>query len=225
MLVVGGLVLVARRRAPVTVLAVTGVRAGLPCRRVRRARRRATWSRSTRAVRAGHRIATVAASVIMLAAVPLTILATHHGWTVGEALTQSRDVLAAGLADRRRCGGRGAATGRAASRGGRTQPRGDRPAPRRRGAAAHRAGAARLAHPPDLGDQGAGRGRRPPGPQAGRTGAGVRCWPSGRPDGRRPGNCGRPWRRSATTTRPRPSGSTTFRIWCTRPGRPVWTRS
>ena len=86
----------------------------------------------------------------------------------------------AGLADRRRCGGRGAAAGRAAGGRGRAHPGGERAAPRRRGAAAHRAGVARLAHPPDLGDQGAGRGRRAPGPEAGRTGAGGAAGDPGR---------------------------------------------
>ena len=37
---------------------------------------------------------------------------------------------------------------------------------------------------------------------------------------KRPGNCGRPWRRSAPTRRRRP-GSTTSRPWCTKPKAPV----
>ncbi len=35
---------------------------------------------------------------------------------------------------------------------------------------------------------------------------------------RRPGSCARPWRRCATTTRPRRTGSTTSRSWCSGPG-------
>jgi signal transduction histidine kinase len=93
MLVVGGLVLVARRLVPVTVLAVTGacvlgyLAVGFDAPAV------GYLVAVYGAVRAGRRIVTVATSMIMLTAVPVTILATHPGWTMGEAITQSRDVL------------------------------------------------------------------------------------------------------------------------------------
>jgi len=93
LLIAGGLALVARRRAPVTVLAVTGLCAlgyqaiGFDVPAV------AYLFAVYAAVRAGHRVVTVAASVIMLAALPLAILASPHDWPVSEALTQSRDVL------------------------------------------------------------------------------------------------------------------------------------
>jgi len=44
---------------------------------------------------------------------------------------------------------------------------------------------------------------------------------AGRP---RPGSCARPWRRCATTTRPRRTGSTTSRSWWSGPAGPAWTR-
>ncbi|MEV4604263.1 histidine kinase [Amycolatopsis sp. NPDC049253] len=93
LLVAGGLALAARRQAPVTVLAVTAVCAvgyqavGFAVPVV------AYLFAVYTAVRAGHRVAAVVASVLMLAAVPLAILASPHGWPVGEAFTQSRDVL------------------------------------------------------------------------------------------------------------------------------------
>jgi signal transduction histidine kinase len=89
----GGLSLMASRRVPVTVLAVTGLCAlghqsvGFDVPAV------SYLVAVYAAVRAGHRIVTVAASVIMLVALPLVLLAAPHGWTVGEALTQARDVL------------------------------------------------------------------------------------------------------------------------------------
>ncbi|MFC7641203.1 histidine kinase [Streptosporangium lutulentum] len=45
-----------------------------------------------------------------------------------------------------------------------------------------------------------------------------------RPVVRRPGNCARPWRRCAMTTRPRRVGSTTSPNWWNGLGRPAWTR-
>ncbi|MEV6875495.1 histidine kinase [Amycolatopsis sp. NPDC051128] len=93
LLVAGGLALAARRRAPVAVLAVTascavGYQAvGFAVPVV------AYLFAVYAAVRAGHRIAAVVTSVLMLAAVPLAILASRHDWPVGEAFTQSRDVL------------------------------------------------------------------------------------------------------------------------------------
>ncbi|MGW3470910.1 sensor histidine kinase [Saccharopolyspora sp. NPDC000995] len=93
LLVAGGLSLAARRWAPVTVLAVTALCAlgyqavGFEVPVV--AYLFAVYS----SVRAGHRIVAVAGSVIMLAALPLAILTSPHDWPVGEAFTQSRDVL------------------------------------------------------------------------------------------------------------------------------------
>ncbi|MGY1703114.1 histidine kinase [Geodermatophilus sp. SYSU D00697] len=93
LLTAGGLSLVARRWAPVTVLVVTGLCAvgyqslGFDVPVV------AFLFAVYAAVRAGHRIVTVAGSVTMLAAVPLAILVSPHDWPVGEAFTQSRDVL------------------------------------------------------------------------------------------------------------------------------------
>ncbi|MEV6829715.1 histidine kinase [Amycolatopsis sp. NPDC051102] len=90
-LVAGGLALVARRRAPVVVLAVTAgsalgyQAAGFEVPVV------AYLFAVYAAVRAGHRIAAVVASVVMLAGVPLALLAS--GLPAGEAFTQARDVL------------------------------------------------------------------------------------------------------------------------------------
>lgn len=91
-LVAGGLALAARRRAPVAVLAATAVcalayqAAGFEVPVV------AYLFAVYAAVRAGHRIAAVVASVLMLVAVPLTLLASGLH-PAGEAFTQSRDVL------------------------------------------------------------------------------------------------------------------------------------
>lgn len=93
LLITGGLALAARRRVPVLVLAVTGLCAvgyqavGFDVPVV------AYLFAVYAAVRAGHRIVTVAGSVIMLATLPLAILASPHDWPLGEAFTQSRDVL------------------------------------------------------------------------------------------------------------------------------------
>lgn len=93
LLIIGGLALAARRRAPVIVLAVTGLCAlgyqavGFDVPVV------AYLFAVYAAVRAGHRIVAVAGSVIMLAAVPLAILASPHDWAVGEAFTQARGAL------------------------------------------------------------------------------------------------------------------------------------
>jgi signal transduction histidine kinase len=93
LLVAGGLALVARRWAPVVVLAATGLcalgyqAAGFDVPVV------AYLFAVYAAVRAGHRIVAVAGSAIMVAAVPLAILISPHNWPVGEAFTQSRDVL------------------------------------------------------------------------------------------------------------------------------------
>ncbi|MEY7971712.1 sensor histidine kinase [Saccharomonospora xinjiangensis] len=92
-LAAGGLTLAARRRMPVAVLVVTGLCTlvhqllGLDVPAV------AYLFAVYAAVRAGHRIATIAVSVGMLAALPLVILASPQPAEVGEALLRSRDVL------------------------------------------------------------------------------------------------------------------------------------
>ncbi|WIV58516.1 sensor histidine kinase [Amycolatopsis nalaikhensis] len=92
LLVAGGLALVARRRAPVVVLGVTAACAlgyqavGFEVPVV------AYLFAVYAAVRAGHRVAAVVASVLMLGAVPLALLASGLH-TTGEAFTQARDVL------------------------------------------------------------------------------------------------------------------------------------
>ncbi|MFC7383436.1 sensor histidine kinase [Sphaerisporangium rhizosphaerae] len=89
---VGGLVLAARRRAPVPVLAVTGLcavgyqAAGFDVPAV------AYLFAVYAAVRAGHRVITVAASVTMLAALPIAALASGLHDT-GEAFAQARGAL------------------------------------------------------------------------------------------------------------------------------------
>ncbi|MER6590510.1 histidine kinase [Micromonospora purpureochromogenes] len=92
LLAAGGLALAARRRAPVPVLAVTGVcavgyqAAGFDVPAV------AYLFAVYAAVRAGHRIITVAASVTLLAALPLAALASGLHDT-GEAFAQARGAL------------------------------------------------------------------------------------------------------------------------------------
>ncbi|MEV4188699.1 sensor histidine kinase, partial [Streptosporangium canum] len=92
LLTAGGLALAARRRAPVPVLAVTGLcavgyqAAGFDVPAV------AYLFAVYAAVRAGHRTIAVAASVTMLAALPLAALASGlHD--MGEALAQARGAL------------------------------------------------------------------------------------------------------------------------------------
>ncbi|MBC6458606.1 sensor histidine kinase [Actinomadura sp. HBU206391] len=91
LLVAGGLALAAGRRAPVPVLAVTGLcavgyqAAGFDVPAV------AFLFAVYAAVRAGHRIITVAASVALLAALPLAALASLHD--TGEAFAQARGAL------------------------------------------------------------------------------------------------------------------------------------
>lgn len=93
LLVAGGLVLVVHRRAPITVLAVTGVCAlgyqalGFDVPVV------AYLVAVYAAVRAGHRIVAVVGSLLMIAALPLVLLATANAVTVSDALAQSRDAL------------------------------------------------------------------------------------------------------------------------------------
>ena len=92
LLAAGGLALVARRRAPVAVLAVTGLcavgyqAAGFDVPAV------AYLFAVYAAVRAGHRLITVAASVIMLAMLPLAAMASGVDDT-SEAFAQARGAL------------------------------------------------------------------------------------------------------------------------------------
>lgn len=92
LLTAGGLALAARRRAPVPVLAVTGLcavgyqAAGVDVPAV------AYLFAVYAAVRAGHRMITVVASVIMLAALPLAAMASGLHDT-GEAFAQARGAL------------------------------------------------------------------------------------------------------------------------------------
>ncbi|MGY0002636.1 histidine kinase [Micromonospora sp. I033] len=92
LLAAGGLALAVRRRAPVTVLVVTGVCAvgyqatGFNVFAV------AYLVAVYAAVRAGHRAATVAASVVMLAALPVAAMASGLR-DAGEAFVQARGVL------------------------------------------------------------------------------------------------------------------------------------
>ncbi|WP_336212199.1 sensor histidine kinase [Nonomuraea sp. LPB2021202275-12-8] len=92
LLTAGGLVLAARRRAPVAVLAVTGLcaagyqAAGFDVPAV------AYLFAVYAAVRAGHRTITVAASVTLLAVLPLAALASGLHDT-GEAFAQARGAL------------------------------------------------------------------------------------------------------------------------------------
>ncbi|WP_112465928.1 sensor histidine kinase [Streptomyces triticisoli] len=92
LLTIGGLALGARRRAPVAVLAVTGLcavgyqAAGFDVPAV------AYLFAVYAAVRAGHRTVTVAASVVVLALLPLAALASGLHDT-GEAFAQARGAL------------------------------------------------------------------------------------------------------------------------------------
>ncbi|MEU2555737.1 sensor histidine kinase [Streptomyces sp. NPDC013313] len=92
LLTVGGLALVARRRVPIAVLAVTGLCAvgyqadGFDVPAV------AYLFAVYAAVREGHRTVTVAASVVMLALLPLAALASGLHDT-GEALARARGAL------------------------------------------------------------------------------------------------------------------------------------
>ncbi len=93
LLAVSGLALIARRRAPVAALAVTGLSAvgyqaiGFDVPAV------AFLFAVYAAVRAGHRLITIAAAVLMLVALPLAALALPQDLTVGEALARSRGAL------------------------------------------------------------------------------------------------------------------------------------
>ncbi|WP_445529815.1 sensor histidine kinase [Streptomyces cyslabdanicus] len=91
LLAAGGLALAARRRAPLPVLAVTGLcavgyqAAGFDVPAV------AYLFAVYAAMRAGHRTVTVVTSVAMLAALPLAALASLHD--LGEAFAQARGAL------------------------------------------------------------------------------------------------------------------------------------
>ncbi|GAA3623243.1 histidine kinase [Lentzea roselyniae] len=93
LLAAGGLALVARRAAPIAVLAATGLTAlgyqalghDVPVI----AFLFAVYS----TMRAGHRVVTVAGSVLMVAALPLAALVSPLDLTTSEAFAQSRDVL------------------------------------------------------------------------------------------------------------------------------------
>ncbi|MEU4682871.1 sensor histidine kinase [Streptomyces xinghaiensis] len=91
LLAAGGLALAARRRAPVPVLAVTGLcavgyqAAGFDVPAV------AYLFAVYAAVRAGHRTAAIVASVVMVAALPLAALVSLHD--AGEALARARGAL------------------------------------------------------------------------------------------------------------------------------------
>lgn len=93
LLVASGLALVPRRRTPLAVLAATGLCAlgyqaiGFDVPAV------AYLFAVYAAVRAGHRLFTVAGSVIMLVALPLAVLLSPRDLPVSAALTQSRGAL------------------------------------------------------------------------------------------------------------------------------------
>ncbi len=93
LLVASGLVVVAHRRAPLVVLAVTGVCAlahqavGLDVPAL------AFLFGVYATVRAGHRIAALVGALLMPVVMPVALLVAPHGWTVGEAVAHTRDVL------------------------------------------------------------------------------------------------------------------------------------
>ncbi|WP_026412579.1 sensor histidine kinase [Actinomadura oligospora] len=93
LIVVSGLAMAFVRRAPIPVLftawmCVAGYQAvGFEVPAV--AYLFATFT----AVRAGHRLVTIAASVMLLLTLPLAALVSPHGWSVGESFVQARGVL------------------------------------------------------------------------------------------------------------------------------------
>ncbi|WP_459546173.1 sensor histidine kinase [Nocardia sp. X0981] len=93
LLVAGGLSLAAGRRAPIVVLAVTGLTTlayrtlGVDVPAV------AFLFAVYAAFRAGQRVAAVAGSVVMVLAVPFALLASSRGLPLDDALAQTRDVL------------------------------------------------------------------------------------------------------------------------------------
>ena len=92
-LIAGALALAAHRTAPVAVLAVSGASAlahqavGLDVPAL------AYLFAVYAAVRAGHRIVTAAATVVMIAGIPVALLISPDGWAVPDAITHGRDVL------------------------------------------------------------------------------------------------------------------------------------
>jgi signal transduction histidine kinase len=221
LLTVGALALAARRLAPVPVLAVAGLcavgyqAAGFDVPAV------AYLFAVYAAVRAGHRTVTVAASVIMLGALPLAAMASGLHDTA-EAFARARGVLE--LAWLIAAGAAGEALRQAERRADEAERTREETARRR--ADEERLHIARELHdsltqqtsvikvrqksPSTWPASEAKRSRRP-------------CWRSGRPVVRRPGNCEQPWRRCATR-RTRYLGSTTSPNSCNGPGRPAWTR-
>ncbi|MFZ3572436.1 sensor histidine kinase [Streptomyces sp. BH097] len=96
LLLTGGLALCARRRAPVAVLAVTGLcavghqAAGVDVPVV------AYLFAVYAAVREGHRTSTAVASVAVLATLPFAYLVSPHGTSAGDAFSHSRGALELG---------------------------------------------------------------------------------------------------------------------------------
>ncbi|MFE9747987.1 sensor histidine kinase [Saccharothrix saharensis] len=93
LLVAGGAALAARRRAPITVLAVTGLCAvasqalGFDVPAV------AYLIAVYTAMRAGHRVVVVAGSAALLIALPFAVMVATPGGSAGEAFAQARGVL------------------------------------------------------------------------------------------------------------------------------------
>ncbi|WP_330230602.1 histidine kinase [Nocardia sp. NBC_00508] len=93
LLTIGGLALIAYRRAPVTVLAVTGVcvlgyqAIGFEVPAI------AFLVAVYATVRVGHRLVAAAGSVLMVLTLPFAMLVSHPQWPVDEAFTQARGAL------------------------------------------------------------------------------------------------------------------------------------
>jgi signal transduction histidine kinase len=223
LLVVGGLALAARRRAPIPVLAVTGLCAvgwqalGFEVPAI------AYLFAVYAAVRAGHRTITVVWSVIMLALLPLAALASPQDWSAREAFTQARGVLE--LAWLIAAGAAGEALRQA-------ERRADEAERTREETARRRADEERLHIARELHDTlthqisiikvqaevavhlAHKRGERVPE-------ALLAIREAGREATR---DCARPWRPCATTARPLRTGSTISRNWWNGPARAAWTR-
>jgi signal transduction histidine kinase len=93
LLAASGLILAARRRAPVSILAATGLftvgylATGFDVPAL------AYLFAVFTTVRTGHRLAAVVCTVLMLVAIPLALMASPHHWSVSEAVAGNRDVL------------------------------------------------------------------------------------------------------------------------------------